>query len=343
MTHEFLEILNRAKQYKVEGISCVLATVVALDGSSYRKPGVRMLIGEDGSRTGAVSGGCVEKEVVRRAESVFKTGKPKVMTYDGRYRLGCEGVLYVLLELFEVSTDLVSTFESMLRERKTFEICSFYQKQDEATGNLGSFLRTGEKSPITFNASFNLDTTGETSLFSQQLNPRFKLQIIGGEHDAVKLCQMAALLGWQVEVITSINDPKKLEDFPGAERVTGGNADTFETGSLDAETAVVLMTHNYAQDLQYLVRLKEERFAYLGILGSTRRRENLKNELFDYVPDLDLDFLDQIHSPAGLDIGSVTPAEIALSVLSEILAVTRNRDARPLKAITGAINANTNG
>ncbi len=75
-----------------------MATVVDLDGSSYRKPGVRMLITGNGDMVGAVSGGCVEKDILRRSESVFNDGKSIMMTYDGRYRLGCEGVLYILLE-----------------------------------------------------------------------------------------------------------------------------------------------------------------------------------------------------------------------------------------------------
>ncbi len=333
MTHEFLEILNQANLYKAEGIRSVLATVVALDGSSYRKPGVRMLIAENGRMTGAVSGGCVEKEVLRRTETVFKTGKAKMMTYDGRYRLGCEGVLYILLELFEASEILNLEFDKILSNRSSFEINSVYTKQDEIIGDFGSYLLLKDGQKISFHTDFQPQVNPENLIFTQKLKPRFKLLIVGGEHDAVKLCSMAAMLGWQVEVITSIKDTKELKDFPGASKVSGGNADTFVPGSLDVETAVVLMTHNYAQDLQYLVKLKEESFSYLGILGSVKRRENLKNELFDYAPDLNPDFLDAINSPAGLDIGSITPEEIALSILAEILAKIRNRDAQPLSAM----------
>ena len=93
MTHEFKYIVNQAYKNQQNGFKNVLATVVYLEGSSYRKPGVRMLIAENGEITGAVSGGCVEKEVVRRAQSIFASGVPKVITYDGRYRLGCEGIL----------------------------------------------------------------------------------------------------------------------------------------------------------------------------------------------------------------------------------------------------------
>lgn len=110
MTHELKEILQQATINQQQGIQNVLATVVDLDGSSYRKPGVRMLLSSDGKIIGAISGGCVEKEVQRRAQSVFENNKPKVITYDGRYRLGCEGILYVLLEPFNLSTDFIEAF-----------------------------------------------------------------------------------------------------------------------------------------------------------------------------------------------------------------------------------------
>ena len=338
MTHEFLTILKTAVANKQTGIKSVLATVVDLDGSSYRKPGVRMLIAEDGSMTGAVSGGCVEKEVVRRAASVFKSGTPKVMTYDGRYRLGCEGILYVLLEPFDPSDELVTAFEKLLADRSTFEIRSYFEKKDEAQGSFGSVLKT-ESADCVFHEDFDLKQAKTHRLFSQKLNPRFKLLIIGGEHDAVKLCAMAAMLGWEVDVITSLKDTKALKDFPGAAQVVGGNADTLDVHQIDRQTAVVLMTHNYAQDLQYLVKLKAKNLSYLGILGSVKRREKIQNELLDYAPDLEPDFLEQIYSPAGLNIGSVTPEEIALAVLAEILAVTRRRNPLSLKELTGNINA----
>ena len=105
MTHEFKQIVEATLLNQTSNIKSVLATVVDLDGSSYRHPGVRMLLSSNGDMVGAVSGGCVEKEVLQRAQSVFKTGKSKIMTYDGRYRLGCEGVLYILLEPFEVSNE----------------------------------------------------------------------------------------------------------------------------------------------------------------------------------------------------------------------------------------------
>ena len=102
MTEEIKQLIELwiAQQHKIKS---VLATVVALDGSSYRRPGVRMLIHENGQTFGAVSGGCVEKEIVLQANSVFKTDIPKVITYDGRFKLGCEGIIYVLIEPINIS------------------------------------------------------------------------------------------------------------------------------------------------------------------------------------------------------------------------------------------------
>ena len=337
MTHEFKNIILQAKSNQQNGLKNVLATVVFLKGSSYRKPGVRMLIAENGKTVGAVSGGCIENEIVRRAQSVFKSDKAKVMTYDGRYRLGCEGILYILLEPFYVSDKLLKAFFECNAERTTFQIASFYKKEDESIGNFGSVIQFEAKANFTFSKKFNSNSTENSERFSQTLQPCFKLLIIGGEHDAVKLCAMASLLGWEVEVITSIKDPKELSDFPGAKHVSAQTPETVEL-KIDSETAVVLMTHNYVRDLKFLLKLEPLNSTYIGIIGSAKRREQLQNELLHYAPDLSESFLNQIHSPAGLHIGAITPEEIALSILSEILSVFRQTQPIPLKNITGKIH-----
>ncbi|MGY8911333.1 MAG: XdhC family protein [Flavobacteriales bacterium] len=110
MMYEFKEIINQAVINQQKGLKNVLASVVYLEGSSYRKPGVRMLISEDLNSVGAVSGGCVEKEIIHRANTVFKDNQPKIITYDGRYRLGCEGILYILIEPFSIYDDFLKSF-----------------------------------------------------------------------------------------------------------------------------------------------------------------------------------------------------------------------------------------
>ena len=320
MTHELKHIIQIAFECFKKHEKCVLATVVALDGTSYRKPGVRMLISEAGAVVGAVSGGCVEKDIQQRAELVFQSDKPLVMSYDGRYRLGCQGTLYILIEPFEVSEDIYQAFDKHCEKRLSIELKSYYQKEDDATGCFGTTMQLAEDL-IQFNP--NVVFNPQSLIFSQQLKPCFKLLIIGAEHDAVKLCAMAGNMGWEVEVVSGWRDPKTQSDFPGANTVYSLSPEMFEVANIDSHTAVVLMTHNYALDLKYLLRLKNVEMAYLGVLGSSNRNDQLRSELLEYADDLDEL---QFYGPAGLDLGSETPEEIALAIIAEILAHTRNRN-----------------
>lgn len=337
MTHEFKAILHKAYANQKKGGLQVLATVVYLEGSSYRKPGVRMLICENGEMTGAVSGGCIEKEVQNQAETVFKTQVPKIMTYDGRYRLGCEGILYILIEPFYVSDLLFDTLSICIEDRMSFKITSYFNKLEEPSEHFGSIIQFENHEVLTLRPKFESSKTQDLYIFSQTLQACFRLLIFGGEHDAVKLCAMASLVGWDVEIITSIKDPKSLVDFPGAKSVIAQSPELYEI-NIDQETAVVLMNHNYVLDLKYLIKLEALKPKYIGILGSSKRRETLKNELLDYCPEATESFLETIYSPAGLDLGSISPEEIALSILAEILAITRHKEPKSLKTFAGKIH-----
>lgn len=339
MIHEFIHIVEQAYINQSKGIANVLVTVVDLNGSSYRKPGVRMLIDADGNKVGAVSGGCVENEILSRSVSVFKTGVPKIITYDGRYRLGCEGILYVLLEPFYIDEIFLKRFQQSIQEREQITIQSFFYNEDDSEGNYGSLLTFSDGKQYSFSERLNVDDLVGHNVFSQTLEPRFNLLIIGGEHDAVKLCAMASLLGWEINVVTSLNDPKTREDFPGATSVTSASPEIFDFDRLNEETAVVLMTHNYSYDLKYLIKLATAKYCYLGIIGSFKRKVQLENEVFSFVPDVSDDFINSIYSPAGLNIGAVTPEEIALSIVSEIMSVVRGKEPYSLRNMKSKIHS----
>ena len=338
MIHELKEIIGQAVINQQKGLKNVLASVVHLDGSSYRKPGVRMLIGEDLSTIGAVSGGCVEKEIIHRASSVFADGKPKIITYDGRYRLGCEGILYILIEPFFIENTFLKRFSEVIQQRETLKIDSFFQKDDEIFGNFGSQITFSYQETVAFSQDFSLDETTEINLFSQVLVPAFKLLIIGGEHDAVKLCKIASNLGWEIDVITSAKDPKQLADFPGANSVIGESPETIQFTDLNENTAIVIMNHSYVQDLKYLVKLANFQPTYIGILGAPKKGERLFNELFEFVPEVSVAFLNCIYTPAGLHIGAQTPEEIAISIIAEILAIFREKEPFSLRNLKGKIH-----
>jgi xanthine dehydrogenase accessory factor len=323
MTHEFKKIVAAYVEAKAHEQKTVLATVVALEGSSYRKPGVRMLLLDNGKMIGAVSGGCVEKEILWQAQSVFKTAIPKVMTYDGRFRLGCEGILYILLEPFKLSELFIETFAKAIKARTSFKISSFYKKEEVEEVGLGTKVQFQNS---TFAVSLQHPLNTGIKIFEERMTPCFKLLVIGSEHDAVLLSSMASLMGWEVVVVAHPSEGKLNSDFLGISEFLETTPENFQPIGVDKQTAIVLMNHSYAKDVLFLQALQYSAPIYIGILGPTHRREQLLNEIIDKNPEVSDEFIDAIHGPAGLNIGSVTPQEIAVSILAEIMAVARNEN-----------------
>lgn len=337
MTHEIKLLFKTLLIWQEEGKKAVFVSVVALDGTSYRRPGVRMIICENGEMEGAISGGCVENEIRRQAESVFHTGVAKIMTYDGRLRIGCEGILTILIEPVVLSDELMSDFEKQLANRHTFSMETYFHSEVGDYKNAGTFIQlNGNK--YSLNPSFQEDTTLEAECFKQSFEPLFRLYIFGAEHDAVKLSQAARLLGWEVTVVASPDEAKSCEYFPGASALITPAYDEINKLNIDEQTAVVLMTHSFNKDVQYLMALKNANAAYLGLLGSFSRRERVLSLVLEYMPDFPLDFLEQIQGPAGINIGAESASEIAVSILAEILSVIRKQEPVSLRTKEGSIH-----
>ncbi|WP_281613418.1 XdhC/CoxI family protein [Flammeovirga sp. SubArs3] len=322
MLHELKDIVYTSYQAQLQQIKCVLVSVVALNGSSYRKPGVRMLLLENGKMIGAVSGGCVENEIKKQAKTVFETSQAKMMEYDGRFRLGCEGVLQILIEPFYVDKKSLMDFNLILQKRLSLHTVSYYSNENHLEGK--SHTRFSTDLGATFSPTFVINPE-DYQQFSQTLSPEFQLYIFGTEHDSKTLCQYASITGWNVTIIDSVHGQHDVSDFPGAQELIRLNEDEIEKLSTDQQTAIVIMTHSFVKDLKYLLKLSTKPFAYLGVLGAKRRKEKLINQLFEYLPTIDVEFVDKIHSPCGLDIGAITPQEISISIMAEILAVCRNK------------------
>lgn len=336
MMHELKKIFEVYETSRKAQLKAVLATVVALEGSSYRKPGVRMLILENGKMEGAVSGGCVEKEIARQAETVFSSGNPKVITYDGRYRLGCEGILYILIEPFAPSAALIAAFAENLKQRDEISITSYFAMDHQENRGFGSLIRiSGEE------YAFTPDRSSVRALdqFTQDLAPSLRLYIIGSEHDAVTLSGFAAAMGMEVHVVVNPKDEKTQDHFPGASVFLPVVPETFSLSGIDEQSAIVLMNHSFSKDLQFLTKVYKGQQFYTGVLGPYKRREQLLNELLEHCPDTEPGFLDTLHGPAGIDLGAETPQEIAISILAEILSVHRGRNPVKLKDKKGSIHS----
>ena len=333
MLHEIKKCIEAAQKAQELGQKTVLVSVVFLEGSSYRRPGVKMLLLENGNMVGAVSGGCVEKEIQVQAQSVFKDGISKLMMYDGRYRLGCEGQLYLLLELFSPSAKFLDVFRKETSSRNIIEFHSYYSREEKYRLRGGTQLKTKEGVVIPLSQSFDttLVSNKELDCYIQKVSPGFKLVLIGAEHDTVELVKFASLAGWEVTVVVALDEAKSIENFPGATFFYSIDETQLSTVVIDQQTAVLLMTHSFVKDLKYLSALQEYKLAYIGILGPAKRREKLLSKLIEFHPEVPDSLFNCIYGPSGINIGAETPQEIAISIMAEILSVIRNQTPMPLK------------
>lgn len=319
MTHEFLKIIESYKRTGIKNIRTALATIVHVEGSSYRKEGTQMLIDEYGNITGALSGGCVEQEVVRQASSVFSSGCPKVFKYDGRYRLGCEGSIYILIELFHPNNELLHLIENAIQQREAFSLSCSFMIDEISKPDFGTSFEF--KNVTIYHSNYEKDSNN--LIFTQKIESLNRLCIFGIEHDAAKLSQMASFLGWEVIIIGSEYSSVNGSDFPFAKSVLTIKPEDLDQNLFCSNTAIVVMSHNFSKDLRFLLNVINSKVRYIGLLGPVHRREKLLNAVLD--TDLMIDDLvfDKIHGPAGITIGSKTPEEIALSIMAEITSVWR--------------------
>lgn len=319
MTHEFLKIIESYKRAGKKNARTVLATIVHVEGSSYRKEGTQMLIDEYENITGALSGGCVEQEVIRQSGSVFSSSCPKVFKYDGRYRLGCEGSIYILIELFHPNNELINLIEDAIRHREVFSLSCSFMTDEISKPNFGTSF---EFNNITIYHS-NYEKESNNLLFKQKIEPLNRLCIFGIEHDAEKLSQLAFFLGWEVIIIGSEYSTVNGSDFPFAKSVLTMKPEDLDQDLFCENTAIVVMSHNYSKDLRFLLNIITSKVRYIGLLGPVHRREKLLNAVLDSDLIIDDIVFDKIHGPTGMSIGSKTPEEIALSIMTEITSIWR--------------------
>ena len=188
-----------------------------------------MLFREDGLQLGAISGGCVEKDVWNYSKDIFKTGKSKTISYDGRYRLGCEGIIYILIEPLNIEENDIDQIKRFLFKRKEFKIDSYYVlSKDLMIQPQGSVIHFDNKT-VYFNKNvINLDSNSLLLKFSDTLTPKIKLFIIWSEDDASQLCACGKILGWEIIVVGSPNSSKTIKNFPDADDFKLINSENFK-------------------------------------------------------------------------------------------------------------------
>jgi xanthine dehydrogenase accessory factor len=360
---ELQEILLKISQF-ASGEKAILATVVDVVGSGYRRPGARMLIDENGFSIGTVSGGCLEADVLERAKKVLETGEPTVITYDTTQdensvfglSMGCRGIVRVLLEKVSGENRLFDFLNSALTERKSFTMATVISSNDEKL-NVGARMFLND-SIITVNAATphiskelfarlrlfpagsrpKLETWNFGEVFFEIINPPLNLLLFGAGYDALPLIKFAKELGWRVTTIDHRTAYNNVERIPEADEIiVSSSEDLSENLFYDENSVGVVMTHNYERDRNILRRLMHSKCLYVGALGPKKRTENLLEEIGE---TFSVEQLGRLHAPIGLDIGADTPEEIALAVVAEIRAVLSGRRGGFLRERKGSIYNN---
>lgn len=350
------------------GERCALATVVSVEGSSYRRPGARMLVCEAGTSTGTISAGCLESDVVEHAKRVIRTGEAKLVEYDTASAndevvwglgLGCNGTVRVLVE--PLASD--SLYVEALRRScaGSVSVATVYQCApaelapvgarlviDQEEGSVSHEKLSDEMAAMLAREVRAPSRGGMTSVkvFIETLLPPVPLVVFGAGQDALPVVELARGLGWQTEVVDPQARPASLSRFAMADRVTLSRPqDVGAQVRITPRTLTLLMTHNYSQDLAFLRFLLASPACYIGVMGPRQRTEQMLRQLAtnEETSRLEEADLERLHSPVGLDIGANAPAEIALSIVAEMRAVLEGRSGGMLRERRGSIHGSPGG
>jgi xanthine/CO dehydrogenase XdhC/CoxF family maturation factor len=337
---------------RAAGRSLVLATVVATEGSTYRKAGARMLIDGDGSACGLLSGGCLETDLLERARAVIASGAAQLVEYDLRTSndpiwglgLGCEGAMSILLQRLDPADDFRPLNRIVAAARQHRRICfativrstspvwrvGACLFEDDVAGDgagrtmLEHLRRVAEARGSEGLLALEADTARITVFFGA-VEPPPHIVILGAGPDAMPVSRAAQELGWTVSVYDHRPAYATTEHFPGAKVIAAPAEELHTRVDLSRFDAAVVMSHHLTTDLQYLGQLAESRVRYVGLLGPLERRRRLASELGARAAAL----TGRLHGPVGLDIGARTPEAIALAIVAEIHAVLAGRGGQP--------------
>ena len=347
---ETRQVLDRLAQLGRAGKRAALATVVRVRGSAYRHEGAKLLVAEDGSATGNVSGGCLEQDVREVALQVIRSGTVQRRSYcSGADEIaawdlgvGCEGEVEVLVEPAPAP---LARERELLDGREAFAVCTAIPGKGEegrgkrmivatsgAEGDLGSPTLTAEAvaraRELLREERAALEQFAGHAVFIDVLVPPPELVVLGAGDDARPLVRCAADVGFRVIVVDRRPAHLTVDRFPGAARlVPCDSAELPERLTLDESSYAVVMTHNFADDRAYARALLATRVAYIGMLGPRERTERILREVRGGGPGEAA----RVYGPVGLDIGTDGAEQVALSVVAEILAVRSGRRTRSLR------------
>lgn len=323
-----------------QGGAAVLVTLVRAEGSSYRRPGARLLLNSRGEHAGTISGGCLETEVLRKAPWMIQDGavveRYSTMfddTAEVPFGLGCGGVVDLLLEPADTPEcrALMASMEGALRGEESTVVTWLPGKNKPLAravlSTSGDFAFASEgliESELVEVRKGVLRGTGFESMpeemFVEKIVAPQRLFVLGAWDDAKPVVRMGALLGWSVTVMDGRTQLARAERFPEAEQVVVVSRASTDVMGIRPEDAVVLMTHSYEQDRELLAAVLPLRPRYLGLLGARHRSSLLVSEVAMMLGRTVAACCELIYAPVGLDLGGDGPEAIALAVIAEVQA-----------------------
>lgn len=368
---EIGDVLSAIESLHERGEKMALATIVAVKGSTYRRPGARLLVPEHGDFVGNISGGCLESDVADVAKIVMVEGVPRVVSWDltadddevWGLGLGCNGAIEVFVEPAEKAAEVAGALRMALEEERPICMVTVLESSvpgveygsrlvvrpdGSVEGGLGNgaleadaaevareLLSAGRSDVRTIAAA-----EGEIRAFVEVLEPPLRLLVCGAGHDAIPVVRAADALGWRALVVDDRPGFLTKERFPEAAGFVDVEQpdDAANVAPVDERTCVVVMTHNFLRDKGYVRSFLRSPVAYIGMLGPGARTRRLLDELRKEGVGLSEDDLGRIHGPTGLDLGAEGPEEIAQAIVAEIVAFKRGRGGGFLRDRAGPIH-----
>jgi xanthine/CO dehydrogenase XdhC/CoxF family maturation factor len=365
---EITDVLEAIERLGADGQRMALATIVAVRGSTYRRPGARLLVPEDGAPIGNLSGGCLEGDVADMARLVLREGTARLAGWDltaddddvWGLGLGCNGAIEVFIEPAERAAAVTHALrEALDQERSICVVTALESTADgidpgarlivrpdgSVEGSLGDRGVDGEATvaakELLANGRSEIRSFGQsTRAFVEVLEPPLRLVLCGAGHDTIPLVRAAAGIGWRPIVVDDRPAFLTAERFPAAHDLVRVDepAQVADRTPLDERTCVVVMTHNYLRDRDYLRGLLRSGAGYIAMLGPAARTQRILMDLAADGVEITDERRARIHGPAGLDLGAEGPEEIAQAIVAEIVAVRHGRAGGFLRERPGPIH-----
>jgi len=340
--------------------SAVLATVVDVDGSSFRLPGAKMLILDDGTTVGTVSGGCLEADVLERAAEVRESGRTSVLVYDTAdddnsvfsLNMGCRGIVRILMEPVKGNPALEFHRDNLENSRAGVIATQIKGGRigaqvivDSAGVRHSSFEEPSLTQTVLAEADKRLNLkksrllkSGDNEVFFEYVPLPTRIVIFGAGADAVPLVKLLHALGWKSNVIDHRPAYANPSRFPLADVIsTPPRERMVDSAGINEEAIAVLMTHNYEHDKRALRGLLETGIRYIGAMGPKSRTARMLEEIEAGGLNVTPEMRAKIRGPVGLDIGATTPEGIAMSIAAEIQTFLSGREGGFLKDREGSI------